>query len=591
MFEQQDELQERRLQHQLEMQSMQIETVLNRHQVPAHIDGGTVKSHSISFNLQTRLATGLERLRILKNDLIHTLGVPELVWSEENGRLQLHITKPDAAPVSLLDLMPMLPDLPPMTAVLGLAEDGRPVLLDFGGKDVTHVLVAGISKAGKTALLRSLAISLAMMNRQSRIQFVILDLDTNHTQNKSDLLPLNYLPHMLTEVMYEHEDVVDTLTFLYEEIDYRLASSVKTPTILVLIDKVISLLEQGDEGIHKAFTHLLQRGAEVGIHLIMTAQRTGTAVLNQLHRANISLQIVGQVEDVAQAKAATRLTDSQAEFLLGEGDFLAVMGDHVTHFQAAYIGSYDLHMTLQELYRKRPPALLARSLYTTQPITLSAHITENEQSFGFDGSAIHLAKTDSISPPNSETMEIYEEVLAFEEDFFDKTDREEADFEEDVAEPEVIPILDPSLNLFKRKEDSEENFLYLLDDEEDEEIDFEEFDDEEEEFDPVADVTTKVPPSSFTFIQEDVEAKTAENAKSTPPPTNWGIQVNSYKALQAHFENKTEEKEIESVDGKDSSIVNKVENDDDTPDTTTNEQDIETEYEDIEDDWLPFDED
>jgi hypothetical protein len=188
-------------------------------------------------------------------------------------------------------------------------------------------------------------------------------------------------------------------------------------------------------------------------------------------------------------------------------------------------------------------------------------------------------------------MEIYEEVLAFEEDFFDKTDREEADFEEDVAEPEVIPILDPSLNLFKRKEDSEENFLYLLDDEEDEEIDFEEFDDEEEEFDPVADVTTKVPPSSFTFIQEDVEAKTAENAKSTPPPTNWGIQVNSYKALQAHFENKTEEKEIESVDGKDSSIVNKVENDDDTPDTTTNEQDIETEYEDIEDDWLPFDED
>jgi hypothetical protein len=43
MFEQQDELQERRLQHQLEIQSMQIEHVFNRHQVDAHVAGGTVK--------------------------------------------------------------------------------------------------------------------------------------------------------------------------------------------------------------------------------------------------------------------------------------------------------------------------------------------------------------------------------------------------------------------------------------------------------------------------------------------------------------------------------------------------------------------
>jgi DNA segregation ATPase FtsK/SpoIIIE-like protein len=72
MFDQQDELQERRLQHQLEIQSMQIEHVFNRHQVDAHVAGGTVKPRLISFNLQTQLATGLERLKVLTDDLMHT---------------------------------------------------------------------------------------------------------------------------------------------------------------------------------------------------------------------------------------------------------------------------------------------------------------------------------------------------------------------------------------------------------------------------------------------------------------------------------------------------------------------------------------
>ena len=54
MFNQQDELQEKRLQHQLEIQSMQIEHVFDRHQVPAQVDGGLVKPRSISFSLQTQ---------------------------------------------------------------------------------------------------------------------------------------------------------------------------------------------------------------------------------------------------------------------------------------------------------------------------------------------------------------------------------------------------------------------------------------------------------------------------------------------------------------------------------------------------------
>jgi hypothetical protein len=108
MFDQQDELQERRLQHQLEMQSMQIEHVFNQHQMEAHIAGGTVKPRSISFHLQTQLATGLERLKTLTDDLMQTLGVP-VSLSREDGEFRLDVSQRSEPPVSLLDLMSLLP--------------------------------------------------------------------------------------------------------------------------------------------------------------------------------------------------------------------------------------------------------------------------------------------------------------------------------------------------------------------------------------------------------------------------------------------------------------------------------------------------
>jgi len=48
--------------------------------------------------------------------------------------------------------------------------------------------------------------------------------------------------------------------------------------------------------------------------------------------------------------------------LLGEGDFLAVEDGSQVHFQAAFIGNYDLHLTLETIHRNRPRPLLAQPL-------------------------------------------------------------------------------------------------------------------------------------------------------------------------------------------------------------------------------------
>ncbi len=384
-----------RLQHQLELQSQQIERFLSHHQLSASVTGGAVQPRSIRFDLATPLAQGWERLRGLTHELKSALNVPDIRLSAEDGQLRLHIVRPEEPPVVLLDLLPLLPDLPPITAMLGLAEDGRPILLDFDNPDVTHVLTAGMTGAGKTMLLRTLALSLALKNRQSQLQLLIIDPETAASRKSYAILePLSFLPHMLAGISYRLEEAVETLEFLRGEMAYRRQQETTTPTIVVLIDKADHLLEAGQRPVSDALTELLQYGAAAGIHLVLSTERPETAVLDNVLRANLPVRLVGQTRTPQEAQAAAGMADTNAQYLLGQGDFLAVVGGAMTHFQAAYISDYDLHLCLEDLHRNRPQPLLAR------PVSIRPHLMPDAEStaqkpdlpraFFFDGQAIDL---------------------------------------------------------------------------------------------------------------------------------------------------------------------------------------------------------
>jgi len=77
--------------------------------------------------------------------------------------------KPAAIPVPLLDLIPLANPLPPLAAAIGMSENGRCITLNFSDRATTNVLLTGEKEAGKTTLLRTIAVSLAMNNRQSQL--------------------------------------------------------------------------------------------------------------------------------------------------------------------------------------------------------------------------------------------------------------------------------------------------------------------------------------------------------------------------------------------------------------------------------------
>lgn len=357
-----------RLQHQLKLQSMQIERVLDRHNVSAQVAGGSVEPRSIIFDLQTQLVTGWDRLREVKQELMAALGVANVEMRQENGRFHIQVARPQDPPVALLDLLEAMPDFDPATAVLGLAEDGRPVLLDFAADQLPHMLLVGQPGAGKTALLRTLAVSLALTSRQSQVQLVVVDPRHDRRARVDPLLaPLDYLPHMLAPLTVGPDETADLLNFLVGEMSYRLRQQTRLPAIVVLIDRADWLLNQGDAAIADTIMQLAQRGEAAGIHLVLSVRSAADPALANMLKANLPVRLVGQVPDANAARTATDLAYSQAEYLLGEGDFLAVANGSATHFQAAFLDDYELHLVLEQLYNRQPPPLLAQPFVAYLP--------------------------------------------------------------------------------------------------------------------------------------------------------------------------------------------------------------------------------
>lgn len=366
---------EERLRHQLEVQSRQIERVFSTHQVSARVAGGQVETQSIRFDLQSHLESGLHRLRGLKQDLLLALGVADVsLVKDEGGQWRLDIVRPHEPPVALLDLLPLLPDLPENTAVLGMDEEGAPLLLPFSDPDITHVLVSGATAAGKTSLLRTIAVSLAMTNRQSKLQLLVIDPDRPGQHNRQ-LSPLVFLPHLLSQVISEPNEALSTLNVLVDEMYHRLKHETTRPTIVTLIDNVDALFGPAAADMQTALAELLQRGGEAGIYLVLSSSQPAAEWLSSLMRANLPLRLVGRVNDEAESLAATAVVGAEADYLLGEGDFLAIVDDSQVHYQAAFIGNYDLHLTLATIHRNRPQPLLA------QPLQLQA-VGSNEPDNG-----------------------------------------------------------------------------------------------------------------------------------------------------------------------------------------------------------------
>ncbi len=350
----------------LEFQADRIEAVLSLHKVPARVTGGTVTPRWVRFQVLPAIGAKISRIKNLSEELAAALDAPSCRVSRRGAAVAIEVPRDNPQPVRLLPLFRQLtnqptnqPPIPPVTAILGLAEDGSPLLIRLPSPDVAHILVAGTTGSGKTALLQTMILSLAMVNPPPiggggrEVSLVLID-------PKGCAFSLfEGLPHLARPVIRDMEETTEALQSLVRLMERQgqgdkgtrgqgQAPSLK-PSVVIVIDELADLLMVGGKAIQWALTRLTQRGREAGIHIIAATQKPTTAVLGSLVKANFPVRLVGRVTSVEDARTATGWSGTGAERLLGRGDFLAVAEGRVMRFQAARVSPAEVRETVAHL--------------------------------------------------------------------------------------------------------------------------------------------------------------------------------------------------------------------------------------------------
>jgi S-DNA-T family DNA segregation ATPase FtsK/SpoIIIE len=336
----------------LESQADRIEALLARHKVRARVTGGVVSPRWVRFQVLPALDARVNKIKGLAEELALALGCETCRISRQRGQLAVEIPRADPQLVRLLPLQRRLSrgrgerqeGIPFGTALLGLADDGAPLLVRLPSPQVAHLLIAGTTGSGKSALAQTIVASLALRHRPSQLGFILID------PKRRAFGPLSGLPHLLRPVLSEAEESSRTLQALVQlmlarDREGRLpvtAGRPGEPRVVVVIDELADLLMATGVETQRALTRLAQRGREAGLHLVACTQKPASQVMGGLAKANFPLRLVGRVTSPEEAKVATGYAGTGAERLCGPGDFIAVMGSQVTRFQAAYVSAREL---------------------------------------------------------------------------------------------------------------------------------------------------------------------------------------------------------------------------------------------------------
>lgn len=229
----------------LERQADAIEMILSTQGTPATCTGGHVTARAISFLVA---GTAAQQIAPFATEIARALGVkPEAITISASGAaVRIVIPRSDPQPLPLVTMLQRLPvqKISPITALLGLADDGAPLLIRLPSQEAGgHILIRGGARSGKTSLITTAILSLAHYNQPRALQCVLIG---------RALGMLDRLPHVLPITL-------PVLVGLLGKRDEH-----TQPAIVVAIDDLDTL----SAAAHLAANELIERGAPARVFVI-----------------------------------------------------------------------------------------------------------------------------------------------------------------------------------------------------------------------------------------------------------------------------------------------------------------------------------
>jgi S-DNA-T family DNA segregation ATPase FtsK/SpoIIIE len=182
-----------------------------------------------------------------------------------------------------------------------------------------HALVAGTTGAGKSELLQSLILSLALRHPPSEVAMVLVDY-----KGGASFGPCAELPHVVGQVTdlgpVEAARALDGLRWELRRREELLAAAGLTdlellrargpapPRLLVVVDEFRAITEDLPDFV-PSLVRLAAQGRSLGVHLVLATQRPAGAVDAQM-RANLALRICLRVTEPADSTDVLDVPDA-----------------------------------------------------------------------------------------------------------------------------------------------------------------------------------------------------------------------------------------------------------------------------------------
>ncbi len=195
-----------------------------------------------------------------------------------------------------------------------------------------HLLIAGATGSGKSVLTNTFITSLIMKKTPDELKLILVD------PKQVELMDYNGIPHLITPVITQMEQVVDWLKWTVKEMETRYSILAKEqvrniegynskkgfaamPYIVVVIDEMADMMmTAGRVEAENAIVRLAQKARAVGIHLILATQRPSVNVITGIIKANIPGRVGMSVTSSTDSRVI--LDRIGAESLMGSGDLL-----------------------------------------------------------------------------------------------------------------------------------------------------------------------------------------------------------------------------------------------------------------------------
>ena len=254
-----------------------------------------------------------------------------------------------------------------LAAPLGISENGKILYLDLHEKaHGPHGLVAGTTGSGKSELLQSYILSMAMTYHPYDVGFVIIDFKgggmasqvaglphllgtiTNidgHELNRS-LMSINAELVRRQEIIKKYNDIHDDkIKDIYDYFScYKSGrTAIPLPHLIIIVDEFAELKEEQPEFM-KELISAARIGRSLGVHLILATQKPAGQVDEQI-RGNIRFQVCLKVasasdsKEVIQSELASQIVDPGRAYLrVGNNEIFRL-------FQSGYSGKKLLSAT------------------------------------------------------------------------------------------------------------------------------------------------------------------------------------------------------------------------------------------------------